>query len=347
MKKYNIAVVGATGNVGRELIRILGERKFPIANIHALASSSSVGKMVSISTKQAISVEDLSEFSFEGIDIAFFCAGSEVSKKYVQDATDAGCIVIDKGSLFRTDKDVPLIIPEVNPDDIKLYKKKNIICSPNCTVTPLLMVLKPLHDVYGVTSATVTTFQSVSGTGKAAMDELYFQTKGIYEAGIVEEEKTKKKNVSTIYPKRIAFNCIPQCGDFDKNGYTSEETKLVNETHKILDKNIKISATCVRVPVFNCHALSVDIELKKDFNLEDAIYTIGSFKGVKIFDNPQKFEYMTQYDATQTDDVFVSRIRQDENNKNRIKMWIVCDNIRKGAALNGVQIAEKLIAKYI
>ena len=341
-KEYNIAVVGATGNVGREVLTILEERKFPIKNIYALASLQSSGKKVSMSINKQITVSDLAVFDFAKyeIDIAFFCAGSEVSKKYIPEAVKAGCICIDKSSLFRMDKDVPLVVPEVNPEALKTYNS-NIIATPNCTTIPLVSVLKPLDDKYKIKRVVITTFQSVSGTGKKAMDELFNQTKGYFEAAVQNLENDNLNG--EVYPKQIAFNCIPQCDDFVDDGYTKEEYKIINETCKILGREIPITATCVRVPVFRCHAESVNIEFENDFDVEELSELLEDQENIVVHDRREKGGYATQCENAGTDCVFVSRIRKDNSIKNAVNLWIVCDNLRKGSALNGVQIAEKII----
>jgi aspartate-semialdehyde dehydrogenase len=341
-KLYNVAVIGATGNVGREVLGILAERNFPINQIYALASADSSGKIVSYGLQKQLNVEDLATFDIKkaNLDIAFFCAGSQVSKNFIKKFTNNNVVVIDKSSLYRMDDDVPLIIPEVNRHEIKKYKKRHIIATPNCTVTPMLVALKPLHDLFTIKRIIVTTYQSVSGTGKAAMDELFFQTKQFYEAAITEIEKPEGK----IYPKRIAFNCIPQCDAFTgKDGYTKEEMKIINETNKILNKKINITATCVRVPVFVCHAESINVEFEKPFQINQIYDALEEAEGVVILDRKQDGGYATQYEFAGTDSVYVSRIRVDNSNTNTLNFWCVCDNIRKGAALNGIQIAEELI----
>ena len=336
---YNIAVIGATGVVGVEILNILFERKFPVDKIYAVASNKSSGKPVSFG-KEILYTEDINVFNFRDIDIAFFATSSEISRKFVPIAVKSGCIVIDKSSEYRQDKDIPLIIPEINSEDLKLYKKKNIISSPNCTITPLLMILKPLHDKFKVKRVVVSTYQSVSGSGKKAMDELYYQTKQFYEAAIMDIDEKKPE----IYPKRIAFNCIPQAGAFVENGYTEEELKMVNEAHKILhDDSIKITATCVRVPVFNCHAESINIEFENKFTLDEIYDLFEEVDGVLIVDRREDGGYATQFEYAKTDDVIISRLRVDDTVKYGLNLWCVCDNLRKGATLNGVQIAELLI----
>ena len=342
-QKYNIAIVGATGNVGREILTILEERKFPINNLYALASSSSAGKHISMSLTKQIEVQDLDKFDIEKNedDIAFFCAGSSVSEKYIPKFAETGCVCIDKSSLHRLDKDVPLIVPEVNPEALKDYSKRNIIATPNCTTIPLMLVLKPLDKAFKVKRVVVTTLQSVSGTGKKAMDELYNQTKGFFEAAIQHQETDNLQG--EVYPKQIAFNCIPQCDSFSHDGFTKEEDKMVNETAKIMERSIPMSATCVRVPVFRCHAESVNVEFENEVNIDDLIEILDDSESVVVMNRDEDGGYATQVEQVGTDCVFVSRIRKDPTLNNGVSFWLVCDNLRKGSALNGVQIAEKLI----
>ena len=339
---YNIAVVGATGNVGREILAILEERKFPINNIFALASNKSVGKQVSMSLTKQIDIQALENFDFSKneVDIAFFCAGSAVSMEYAEKVAQTGCIVIDKSSLFRMDNDVPLVVPEVNGNALTSLPK-NIIATPNCTTIPLVLCLKPLDEKFKIKRVVVTTLQSVSGTGKAAMDELYSQTKGYYEA---EVEHLQNSNLQgKVYPKQIAFNCIPQCDDFSHDGFTKEEDKMINETAKIFGKKIDMSVTCVRVPVFRCHAESVNVEFEKDFDINDLVEFLSDSEILVVQDRNQDGCYAVQTEVVGTDNPFISRIRRDFSVKSGINFWLVCDNLRKGAALNGVQIAEELI----
>ena len=341
---YNIAVVGATGNVGREVLKILEERKFPMNEVFPLASNKSAGSKVSMSLKKQVVVQDIEKFSFNDnrVDIAFFCAGSEVSEKYVKKVAETGCLVIDKSSLFRMNSDVPLIVPEINGYQIyEEFPKSNIVATPNCTTIPLVLCLKPLDEKFKIKRVVVTTFQSVSGTGKYAMDELYSQTKGYYEAEIRHIENDNLKG--NVYPKQIAFNCIPQCDVFSHDGFTKEEDKIINETAKILEKKIDISVTCVRVPVFRCHAESVNIEFEKEFDIDDLRECLDDAESVVVQDRQQDGGYITQVEAVGADCAFVSRLRRDFSVKSGINFWLVCDNLRKGSALNGVQIAECLI----
>ena len=341
-EKYNIAVVGATGNVGREVLTILEERKFPVNNIFALASKASVGKKVSMSLKKQVEVHALEDFDFvkNEVDVAFFCAGSDVSKNYAEKIAQIGCIVIDKSSLFRMDKDVPLVVPEINSNELK-HLPKNIIATPNCTTIPLVLCLKLLDEKYKIKRVVVTTFQSVSGTGKKAMDELYSQTKGYYEAEIEHIEHNHLHG--DVYPKQIAFNCIPQCDNFSHDGFTKEEDKMINETEKILGKKINMSVTCVRVPVFRCHAESVNVEFENNFDINELVEYLSDREEIVVQDRWQDGGYAVQTEVVGTDDPFVSRIRRDFSVISGINFWLVCDNLRKGSALNGVQIAEELI----
>ena len=342
--KYNVAVIGATGNVGREILQILEERKFPYGKVYALASKNSAGKKISMSLDKQIEVQQLDTFDFEknDVDIAFLCAGSDVSQEYAEKLTKLGIIVIDKSSLFRMYKDVPLVVPEVNGDVLKDFSS-GIIATPNCTTIPLVMCLKPLDDKFKIKRVVVTTLQSVSGSGKKAMDELYHQTKGFFEAEMQHVENDNLKH--ECYPKQIAFNCIPQCDSFSHDGFTKEEDKMINETSKILGRKINMSATCVRVPVFRCHAETVNVELENDFDIDELEEYLGNFDGIVIQNSNRDGGYVVQYEAVGTDYVFLSRLRRDNSVKNGINFWLVCDNLRKGAALNGVQIAEKLIKR--
>ena len=341
---FNIAVVGATGVVGREILSILEERKFPIKNVFALASRNSVGKKISMSLDKQVEVEAFDKFDFNknDIDIAFFCAGEGISKEFAEEVAKTGCIVIDKSSYFRLNDDVPLIVPEVNLDAIKNYTKKNIIATPNCTTIPFVLCAKPLDEKYKIKRAVITTFQSVSGSGADAVDELYNQTKGFFEASVRNLEPNLE---GKVYPKQIAFNCIPQCDSFDNNGNTKEENKIINETEKILGKKIPISSTCVRVPVFRCHGESVNLEFEKDFEIDDIIELLDDSPSVVVHNREEDGGYAIQCETAGTDCVYVSRIRKDNSVKNGLNFWLVCDNIRKGSALNGVQIAEEII-KY-
>ncbi len=330
--KYIIAVVGATGVVGNEMLKILEERNFPIEELRLFASERSEGKTLNFHNK-AVPVEMLGETVFKGIDIALFSAGGERSKHFAPIAVKAGCIVIDNSSVWRMDPDVPLVVPEVNPDDLKWHK--GIIANPNCSTIQMVVVLKPVHDAAKIKRVVVTTFQSVSGTGKKAMDELLHQTTDILNF------KDVKPNV---YPHQIAFSCLPHIDKFMEGGYTKEELKMVNETKKILgDDSIKITVTTVRVPVFRCHSESVNIETEKKLPANEVRALLSTTPGIIVYDVPEENLYPHPADVAGKDEVYVGRIREDESIKNGINMWIVADNLRKGAALNAVQIAEKLI----
>ena len=337
---YNVAVLGATGAVGHEIITILEERNFPIENIYALASKRSVGKEVSFGDK-VLKVENVENFDFSSVDIAIFSAGSDVSEKWAPIAGDKGCIVIDNTSHFRMDPDVPLIIPEVNPEALEGYRNKNIIANPNCSTIQMLVPLKPLHDLAIIKRIVVSTYQSVSGAGKSAMDELWDQTRKMF---FNETETQESKN----FNKRIAFNVIPQIDKFLDDGSTKEEVKMVNETKKILDSTIEVSATCVRVPVFIGHAESVNIEFENNISIDEIRDILGDTDGVSLVDNIETETYITPIECVSDFSVFVSRLRLDHTVPSGINMWVVSDNLRKGAALNSVQIAEELInRKYI
>lgn len=333
---FNIAVVGATGNVGREMLNILAERNFPVSNVYGLASSKSNGKKVSFGEK-TLEIQNLEHFDFSKADIALFSAGSEVSAEYAVKAAKH-CIVIDNTSFFRMFDDVPLIVTEVNPKEIANYNKRNIIANPNCAVMELLVALKPLHDACKIKRLVLTTFQSVSGAGKSAMDELYNQTKGKFFYDTVESSK---------FPKQIAFNVIPHIGDFNSNGDTAEEQKVAEEVKKILDPNIAVTSTCVRVPIFIGHSISVNIEFTKDLSPEDARKILNKAKGIELVDDVSINAYVTPIECVGEDAVYVSRIRRDLSTKFGLNLWIVSDNLRKGAALNAVQIAEELVNNYI
>lgn len=336
-KKYDIAIVGATGNVGREIASILYEKKFPYNNVYALASENSIGKEITFGEERLV-VDSLSSFDFSKVQIAFFSPGSKVSEIYAPIAAEKGCYVIDNTSFFRMHQDIPLIVPEVNPHDIQFSKKRKIIANPNCSTAQMLVPLKPLHDEYKIKRIVVSTYQAVSGKGKSAMDELYHQTKKMYEASSLPPKE---------FTKQIAFNCIPHIDVFMEDGSTKEEWKMIVETKKILDKNIEVSATCVRVPVFNCHAESLNVEFEKPFEIEDIIEILSNAEGVDLMDRPGQNIYATQAEVSQTDAVFVSRLRRDPSIKNGLNMWIVADNLRKGAALNAVQIGFLLIKSEI
>ncbi len=337
MNKRKVAIVGATGNVGREILNILAERKFPASEIVALASRNSVGKKLSYGDK-TIDVKALDDYDFNGTKIALFSPGRKVSAIYAPKAAAAGCVVIDNTSHFRMDEDVPLIIPEVNPEDLKNYKKKNIIANPNCSTIQMLVALKPLHDLAIIKRIVVATYQSVSGAGKDGMDELFDSTKKIYSSQFLEPK---------IFNKRIAFNVIPQIDIFMNDGYTKEEWKMKVETKKILGKDIEVTATCVRVPVFISHSEAVNIEFQKPISVTQARQAMEDSEGIIIIDRIDKAGgYVTPVESATKDAVFVSRIRKDSTVKNGLSIWVVADNLRKGAALNAVQIAELLVKDY-
>lgn len=333
-KKYNVAIIGATGNVGRELLSIIAERKFPVDQVHVIASRASLGKEVSFGEEIILKVDVIDDLDFSKIDIAFFAAGSSVAKEYAQKAADSGCIVIDKSSYFRMNKNIPLIVPEVNPEAIKNHK--NIIASPNCSVIPLMVVLKPLHNYAQIKRIVVSTYQSVSGAGKKAMDELFSQTKGSF---MYQENEPKE------FTKRIAFNVIPHIGEFMASGETTEEWKMDVELKKVLDETIAVNATCVRVPVFVGHSASVNVEFEEELSVSQAKKLLQVTNGVTLKDKHQDGGYATPIDVVRDDEIFVSRIRKDSTVDSGLSMWIVADNLRKGAALNAVQIAELLIKK--
>ena len=330
---YRVAVVGATGNVGREMLNILAEREFPVDDIVALASRKSLGTECSFGDR-TLKTEDLDTFDFTGWDIAFFAIGSDATRKYAPIAAAAGCVVIDNSSLYRYDPDVPLIVPEVNPDAVMGYSKKNIIANPNCSTAQMVVALKPLHDRATIKRVVVATYQSVSGTGKEAMDELWTQTKGLYVPGQEVEPK--------VYPKQIAFNVIPHIDVFLDDGQTKEEWKMVAETKKIVDPKIKVTATCVRVPVFVGHSEAVNIEFEEDLGEDEAREILREAPGVMVVDKREAGGYVTPIECVGEYATYISRIRQDPTIDSGINLWVVSDNLRKGAALNAVQIAELL-----
>ncbi len=339
-EKYNIALVGATGNVGREILQILEERNFPIDEIFCLASSRSKGKKLKFNEKE-IAVEDLEEFDFSKVHIGLFSPGAEVSAKYAPKAANNGCLVIDNTSYFRMKYEVPLIVPEVNGDVLNNFfeneKRSNIISNPNCSTIQMVVALKPLHDAAIINRIVVSTYQSVSGAGKESMDELFEQTRDIYS----NKSITKKK-----FTKQIAFNAIPQINDFLKNGNTKEEQKMIDETKKILDSNIRVSATCVRIPVFISHAESINLEFDSPLSEVQAREILSNFEGIAVVDYHQDEGYVTPVEAAGQDKVYVSRIRRDDTIDNGINLWVVSDNLRKGAALNTIQIAELVVKKF-
>jgi aspartate-semialdehyde dehydrogenase len=335
---YRVAVVGATGAVGREMLTTLAERNFPTDEVIALASGRSAGHEVSYGDKGTLTVRDLATYDFSTTDIALFSAGGDVSKEFAPKAGKAGCVVIDNSSAFRMDPDVPLIVPEVNPDAIDGYKAKNIIANPNCSTAQLVVALKPLHDAFGIKRVVVSTYQSASGAGKEGMDELFNQTRAVYVNDPIERE---------VFTKQIAFNVIPHIDVFMDDGFTKEEWKMSVETKKILDPDISVVATCVRVPVFIGHSEAVFIETKKPIDAESARKAMHGFPGMIIVDHRADEGYVTPVESAGEDAVYVSRIRVDPTVKNGLVFWCVGDNLRKGAALNAVQIAELLVAKHL
>jgi aspartate-semialdehyde dehydrogenase len=335
---YNVAIVGATGNVGREMLSILEERQFPVNEVHALASRRSVGVEVSFGDK-TLKCKDLETFDFSKVDFCLMSAGGSVSKEWSPRIGAQGCVVIDNSSAWRYDQDVPLIVPEVNAAAISGFSKKNIIANPNCSTAQLVVALKPLHDHATITRVVVATYQSVSGAGRDAMDELWTRTKAKYVPG---QDSDPKK-----FPKEIAFNCIPQIDTFMEDGYTKEEWKMVAETKKILDPKIKLTATCVRVPVFVGHSEAVNIEFENPITADEAREILREAPGCLVIDKREPGGYITPMEAAGEDATYISRIREDGTVENGLSMWIVADNLRKGAALNAVQIAELLVNRKL
>jgi len=338
-KLYNVAVVGATGAVGETMLAILEERNFPVGNVYALASSNSVGKRIAFKGG-SLKVEDLATFDFSKADIGLFSPGASVSEIYAPIAAAAGCVVIDNTSQFRYDDDIPLIVPEVNPEKIADYKNRGIIANPNCSTIQMLVALKPIYDAVGITRINVCTYQAVSGTGKDAMEELGRQTMALLNLQPIEAK---------VYPKQIAFNVLPQIDVFMDNGYTKEEMKMVWETQKIMgDPNIMVNATAVRVPVFYGHSEAVHIETRDKITAEAARALLVNAPGVTLVDERVNGGYPTAVtDSSGHDDVFVGRIREDISHPTGLDLWVVGDNVRKGAALNSIQIAEELIKNYL
>ncbi len=330
---YRVAVVGATGNVGREMLNILAERQFPADEVVALASRRSQGTEVSFGDK-TLKCKDLDTFDFTGWDMALFAVGSEATKKYAPGAAKAGCVVIDNSSLYRYEPDIPLIVPEVNPQAIHGYAKRNIIANPNCSTAQMVVALKPLHDRATIKRVVVSTYQSVSGAGKEGADELWDQTKSIYNP---TDDKPPKK-----FTKQIAFNVIPHIDVFMEDGSTKEEWKMVAETKKIVDPKIKVTATCVRVPVFVGHSEAVNIEFEDHLDEEEARDILREAPGVMVIDKREDGGYVTPVECVGDFATFISRVRQDSTIDNGLNLWCVSDNLRKGAALNAVQIAELL-----
>ena len=335
---YKVAVVGATGNVGREILSILAERRFPADEVIAVASERSAGQEVSFGEDDVLKVQDLSRFDFRGIDIVLSSPGAKISAAYAPKAAAAGAVIIDNTSHFRMDPDVPLVVPEVNPQALAGYTKRHIIANPNCSTMQMVVALKPLHDLARIRRIVVSTYQSVSGAGREAMDELFNQTRAIYMNGPVERHK---------FTKQIAFNVIPHVDVFMEDGATKEEWKMVVETKKILDPTIKVHATCVRVPVFICHSEAVNLEFEKPITPEQARAALRRAPGVSVVDHRADEGYVTPVECAGDDLVYVSRIRADPTIENGLSLWVVSDNLRKGAALNAVQIAERLISDHL
>jgi len=338
LRKFNVAVAGATGAVGNQMIRCLEESNFPVNSVTFLASSRSVGRQLRFKG-DLVEVKELKEDSFKGIDIALFSAGSGTSQRFAPLAAKDGCVVIDNSSAWRMDPKVPLVVPEVNPHAIAQYSEKGIIANPNCSTIQMVVVLHPIHEKYGIKRIVVSTYQAVSGTGKKAIDELFDQTRAMIN--FLDYE-------TRVYPHRIAFNCLPHIDVFLDNGYTKEEMKMVNETRKIMEDNsIAVTATTVRVPVFFGHSESVNVETREPLSAEAVKALLQNSPGVKVMDDPHKNLYPLATDAAGQDLTLVGRIRQDESIPNGINMWIVADNIRKGAATNAVQISQVLASDYL
>ncbi len=336
---YRVVVVGATGNVGREMLTILAEREFPIDEIAAVASSRSQGLTVDFGeTGKTMKCQNIEHFDFTGWDIALFAAGSGPTEIYAPKAAAAGCVVIDNSSLYRMDPDVPLIVPEVNPDAIDGYKKKNIIANPNCSTAQMVVALKPLHDAAKIKRVVVSTYQSVSGAGKAGMDELFEQSRNIFVGDPAEPKK---------FTKQIAFNVIPHIDVFLDDGSTKEEWKMVAETKKILDPKVKVTATCVRVPVFVGHSESINIEFENEISAKEAQDILREAPGIMLVDKREDGGYITPIECVGDFATFISRVREDSTIENGINLWCVSDNLRKGAALNAVQIAELLGRRHL
>ena len=338
-KTYDVAVVGATGAVGEVMLEILAERKFPVGKVYALASERSAGKEVQFGRKQLI-VEDLAKFDFSKVQIGLFSPGASISEEYAPIAASQGCVVIDNTSQFRYDDDIPLVVPEVNPHAVAQYTNRGIIANPNCSTIQMLVALKPLHDAATITRINVCTYQAVSGSGKPAIDELAGQTASLLNGKEVEVK---------VYPKQIAFNVIPQIDVFLENGYTKEEMKMVWETHKIMeDPNIMVNPTAVRVPVFFGHSEALHIETRDKLTAEQATELLSNAPGIEVIDEREDGGYPTAVsDAANKDATFVGRIREDISHDSGLNLWVVSDNVRKGAALNSIQIAEVLIRGYL
>ena len=336
---YRVAVVGATGNVGREMLAILAEREFPMDEVAAVASSRSQGTQVELGdTGKMLKCQNIEHFDFSKYDMALFACGSEATKIYAPKAAAAGCVVIDNSSLYRMDPDVPLIVPEVNPEAIDGYKKKNIIANPNCSTAQMVVALKPLHDAAKIKRVVVSTYQSVSGAGKAGMDELFEQSRAIFVGDPVQPTK---------FTKQIAFNVIPHIDVFMDDGSTKEEWKMVVETKKILDPKVKMAATCVRVPVFVGHSESINIEFENEISAKQAQNILREAPGVMLVDKREDGGYVTPIECAGDGATYISRVREDSTVDNGLVLWCVSDNLRKGAALNAVQIAELLGRRHL
>ena len=335
---YKVAVIGATGNVGREMLQTLADREFPVDDVIALASERSIGREVSFGEDKVLKVQDLAKFDFKGVDIALSSPGAKVSAVHSPRAAAAGCVVIDNTSHFRMDPDVPLVVPEVNAKAIAGYAKKNIIANPNCSTIQMVVALKPLHDFAKIKRVVVATYQSVSGAGKEGMDELFNQTRNVFTNGSLDHKK---------FTKQIAFNVIPHIDVFMDDGQTKEEWKMAVETRKILDPDIQVTATCVRVPVFIGHSEAVNVEFESEMSAEHARAALRSAPGVSVIDHRADEGYVTPVECAGEDKVYVSRIRRDPTVAHGLNLWVVSDNLRKGAALNAVQIAEVLIRDHL
>ena len=338
-KKVDVAVVGATGAVGEAMLEILHQRQFPVGKVYALASARSAGTTVDFGNR-SLMVEDLATFDFSKVQVGLFSPGASVSKEYAPIAAAAGCVVIDNTSQFRYDDDIPLVVPEVNPDAIVEYKNRGIIANPNCSTIQMMVALKPIYDAVGIERINVATYQAVSGTGKPAMDELARQTADLLNGRSIQK---------AIYPKQIAFNVLPHIDVFEENGYTKEEMKMVWETKKIMgDESIVVNPTAVRVPVFYGHSEAIHIETRDKITAEDAKKLFTDFDGIELMDSHEDGGYPTAVsDASGQDPVFVGRVREDISHPRGLNLWVVADNVRKGAALNSVQIAEVLVEKYL
>jgi aspartate-semialdehyde dehydrogenase len=334
---WKIAVVGATGNVGREMLNVLAERQFPASEVVALASRKSLGQEISFGDK-TLKCKALEHYDFRGTDIALMSAGGAISGEWSPKIAAQGCVVIDNSSKWRMDRDVPLVVPEVNAHALAGFAKKNIIANPNCSTAQLVVALKPLHDFAQIKRVVVATYQSVSGAGREGMDELFRQTKAIYVTDSIEPK---------LFTKQIAFNIIPHIGDFLDSGFTQEEFKLMVETQKILDPDIQVNATCVRVPVFVGHSEAVTVEFERPITAEQARGILRQAPGCLVVDKREDGAYVTPIECAGEDATYISRIRKDPTSEHGLSMWIVSDNLRKGAALNAVQIAEMLIARYL